>query len=353
MPTTRSQAKRKGETKLEVSRKRPVQREEIHTDESVIKRASRSRTDAAEEPQKIIVTGSATRSQSSALAAASTGDSGMLIANVSSYPRVRETKTQATSSSHIFVPSHGYSLRSASPADDVSILCSRASALTTHATVTPGTSTKRKNQLRQKKLPDGVADIFSELVTQPEVHNEQEWLVVMAHQHISNYGEEYCAQLRKREELQWRDLLRYDDVAFKDDDQDDGHGVRTLESIDTPCNQNDLTCSENFDFLSFSEQTPLPRQPHLTVRMRRILVNWMSEISMEFKISHAALHLAISLLDHVLTMGPPLEQLQRLNHEQDAISDDDNEEEDSEYFTIQKNDFQAVGWYVAIANLVD
>jgi hypothetical protein len=173
----------------------------------------------------------------------------------------------------------------------------------------------------------------------------------MAHQHIIDYGEEYCTQLREREEHQWKELLRFDEIATKDDDQDDGQSVRTPESIDTPCNKHDSARIEKFDYLSFSEQTPLPRQPHLTVRMRRILVNWMSEISMEFKISHAALHLAISLLDFVLTMGPPFEQVQRLNQEQDVVSDEDDEEGGSEYFTIQKNDFQAVGWYVTKVNL--
>lgn len=48
----------------------------------------------------------------------------------------------------------------------------------------------------------------------------------------------------------------------------------------------------------------MARQPDLTPRMRGILIDWLIELSEEYNLSHASLHLAITLVDKTLASGP-------------------------------------------------
>jgi hypothetical protein len=41
-------------------------------------------------------------------------------------------------------------------------------------------------------------------------------------------------------------------------------------------------------------------QPDLDVKMRKILVDWLTEVSEEYKLQSASLHLAVQLLDQTL-----------------------------------------------------
>lgn len=103
----------------------------------------------------------------------------------------------------------------------------------------------------------------------------------------------------------------------------------------------------------------LPRQPHLTPKMRSILVNWLVEVSTEYKLSEDAYHLAVSLLDLVLTRGPTLAQYEQSTDEysEDCDSDCDDEQGNSgavakaskprKPFLVARNEFQALGWYVS------
>ena len=95
----------------------------------------------------------------------------------------------------------------------------------------------------------------------------------------------------------------------------------------------------------------LERQPYVTQRMRAVLVSWLVEVSIEYNVSTAAYHLAISLLDHVLDCGPTLRERESWSGwddiEGDRLSDmDDDDEPDwpSHWFVVLRNDFQALGW---------
>eukprot|EP00977_Amphora_coffeiformis_P000316 scaffold84_cov163-Amphora_coffeaeformis.AAC.10 len=95
----------------------------------------------------------------------------------------------------------------------------------------------------------------------------------------------------------------------------------------------------------------LDRQPHVTQRMRAVLVSWLVEVSIEYNVSTAAYHLAISLLDHVLSCGPTLREQQDWGEiEGDRYSDDDDDDDDddepnwpSHRFVVRRDDFQALG----------
>ena len=94
----------------------------------------------------------------------------------------------------------------------------------------------------------------------------------------------------------------------------------------------------------------LERQPFVTQRMRSVLVSWLVEVAIEYNVSTAAYHLAISILDHVLDLGPTEAELNAwppwLNLDGSATFESDDEEEEWPYgwFVIQRCEFQALGW---------
>jgi len=81
------------------------------------------------------------------------------------------------------------------------------------------------------------------------------------------------------------------------------------------------------------------RQPYLSPKMRSILIHWLVEVGQEYKVSDAAFHLSVSLLDHLLLKGPTKEELDERDENDDA--------RDIPWFLVNRSDFQAVGWYVA------
>ena len=92
----------------------------------------------------------------------------------------------------------------------------------------------------------------------------------------------------------------------------------------------------------------LERQPNVNQRMRAVLVSWLIEVSIEYNVSMAAYHLAISLLDKVLDCGPTTGE--RIAW----LSDDSDYEEDemdwpNKWFVVSRSEFQALGWYVFVA----
>jgi hypothetical protein len=86
----------------------------------------------------------------------------------------------------------------------------------------------------------------------------------------------------------------------------------------------------------FDTTRHLPRQPGITARMRSILVSWLIEMGQEYGVSERAFHLAVTILDAVLSQGPSEEEfILHLNegtlHQQP-------------YFVARNSEFQALGW---------
>lgn len=71
----------------------------------------------------------------------------------------------------------------------------------------------------------------------------------------------------------------------------------------------------------------IPCQPHLTEKMRAILMDWLVELVEEYKLSPQTLHLAVTLVDQSFARGAP------------TLSS-----EGSDFFTIQREMLQCVGW---------
>ena len=77
---------------------------------------------------------------------------------------------------------------------------------------------------------------------------------------------------------------------------------------------------------SISSQTLL-HQPHLTEKMREVLVDWMIELSEEYHLSTKTLHLTIALLNRALERG-----------------EDDDGSDGATPFVIERDMFQCLGW---------
>jgi Cyclin, N-terminal domain len=85
----------------------------------------------------------------------------------------------------------------------------------------------------------------------------------------------------------------------------------------------------------------LPHQPLLTVKMRRVLVLWLSEVVQEYKLSEAAYHLSVTLLDSVLARGPSDYRSEQHGILEAALAP---ESEQGNEWLVRPRDFQALGW---------
>jgi len=240
-------------------------------------------------------------------------------------------------------------------------------------------------------LPAGVVDIFT---TRPKAccksgplktksqgtcycppASQAESIQILSSQHLTDYGLEYCRDIEGREKAQVAQLLgrihvASDDAASSnnnhsnasDSEDDDDDELMDSDDEDAPvrarralamerrragttggsASNNTTTKLTLSPTSSIVDTDPLPRQPLLSARMRKILVQWMSEVAVEYRLSDATYHLSISLLDQLLSMGPTAAEWQLFEDNDDGgyVTDD---EEDQPWFMIQRKDFQAIG----------
>lgn len=87
--------------------------------------------------------------------------------------------------------------------------------------------------------------------------------------------------------------------------------------------------------------TFLDYQPELTPKMRSILMDWIIELSEHFHFSPRTLHLAITLIDKVLSCGPlsPDEE----DSEENVWDVDDGSQSKTNCFLIARDSFQLLG----------
>jgi Cyclin, N-terminal domain len=75
--------------------------------------------------------------------------------------------------------------------------------------------------------------------------------------------------------------------------------------------------------------------------MRRVLVLWLSEVVQEYKLSEAAYHLSVTLLDSVLARGPSDYRSEQHGILEAALAP---ESEQGNEWLVRPRDFQALGW---------
>ena len=218
-------------------------------------------------------------------------------------------------------------------------------------------------------LPPGVVDIFDRSLCMGKAescnigssyfpHCESFHLDgLLSHSYLTHYGREYSVLLRLQEAREWMDL-RETQASFRRPKPVyflGGTGkpeFREEDSVASDCSENlDVLEDDEFSDASSDNETRthkvsryrprrdlsdrLPYQPHLTVQMRRILVQWMSEVVQEFTLSEATYHLAVTLLDQLLARGPSL-----------SIDPSNISGDKKKLFLVLRSEFQALGWYV-------
>jgi hypothetical protein len=202
-------------------------------------------------------------------------------------------------------------------------------------------------------LPEGVVDIFS---TRPAVQSctclhdvSFQQNSSLGFSHIANYGKEYGEILREKEAKEMWDLhtvlppLSTSTDSDSDDSDEESRPGTPRPGTVLKYRPRNLSLKESRSGPSENIEK-LPRQPLLSPKMRSILVNWLVEVSQEYKVSADGYHLAITLLDLILTRGPTAQQLAEL----DIEDSDDEDEEESKVFLVLRNEFQALGWYVTL-----
>ena len=83
----------------------------------------------------------------------------------------------------------------------------------------------------------------------------------------------------------------------------------------------------------------LDRQPFITQRMRSVLVSWLVEVAVEYNCSMSAYHLAISLLDEMLSRGPSRSELFKWERENADFDLEDVDFDNEGYLEVPEHWF--------------
>lgn len=260
----------------------------------------------------------------------------------------------------------------------------RSSQRPVQKTVTPGTVPRRgppssrtmadedeyTEYGNQTALPRGVVDVFA---ARPSYCGKKsrkfgscccppvtatETIQTLSSQHVTDYGQEYIRHLANCEEEQLvHNLARIHGILPTTNASPD-RSSQTRQDTDSSEDEDESSVEEHVPRRarralamgrgtpspanSMDDTDPLPRQPLLTARMRKVLVQWLSEVVVEFRLSDASYHLAVSLLDQLLTMGPSENQYHAFDEDKYGgyVTED---EEECPWFLIRRKDFQAVG----------
>ena len=193
-------------------------------------------------------------------------------------------------------------------------------------------------------LPDGVANIYphddDKVCTCDENHCSSRSL---SHSYLRHYGQEYSQSLRD-----WED-------AYFVHPETGGHSSASSSSSSSssPSSQEDdglshratpprrvnyvnrrIADTEQHSTESSVSSQALLHQPHLSEKMREVLVDWMIELSEEYHLSTKTLHLTIALLNRALERG-----------------EEESDDTGVMPFVIGREMFQCLGWYVLISPL--
>jgi hypothetical protein len=200
--------------------------------------------------------------------------------------------------------------------------------------------------------------------------------------HLGAYGREFTEAMRSSEQEEVTSSFgpqalgpyhfeqtneEDEDVDEEDEDIIEYYGdddPEQLEVTNLRYRPRALALRETRTHVLDSEHALLPRQPHVTSKMRAILVNWMVELGTEYAVSSQAFHLSVTLLDTMLALGPTNAEFYKSQmsnrHEEYYAEEQENnrtwgisEQEDNQAWGIVKREeLQALGWYVAIVSCI-
>ena len=186
-------------------------------------------------------------------------------------------------------------------------------------------------------LPAGVVDLYrwdrSKLCACDVNHCSSQSL---SHSFVRHYGRDYSRFLRDLEETYFPSLRTSANSSASSSESTSSSSSSLSQAELSALHQGTPPRRVNYVFgcdvdedqqslnPSVTSQS-LPNQPHLSNRMREVLVDWLIELSEEYQLHTRTLHLTVALLNRTLECG----------------KEDSNEHP----FHIHKDMFQCLGWY--------
>lgn len=210
--------------------------------------------------------------------------------------------------------------------------------------VTPNAATTREDiefekqiarQLEERmmspttKLPRGVVDLYPRRWTNCVCDQNHSSCSSQSHVFLNQYGYEYYKALKEWDELRHTVRPNLQNSSSSSDSDSNSNHFATRVSLTPPNGVNyavrgSIEDQSSNDSSSVVTRQQLPHQPNLTEKMRRVLVDWLIELSEEYNISSKTLHLTVALLDRSLECG--------------ASGDEERQ------LVVTRDMFQCLGW---------
>eukprot|EP00548_Thalassiothrix_antarctica_P015995 CAMPEP_0194168600 /NCGR_PEP_ID=MMETSP0154-20130528/3505_1 /TAXON_ID=1049557 /ORGANISM="Thalassiothrix antarctica, Strain L6-D1" /LENGTH=381 /DNA_ID=CAMNT_0038879771 /DNA_START=432 /DNA_END=1577 /DNA_ORIENTATION=+ len=138
-----------------------------------------------------------------------------------------------------------------------------------------------------------------------------------SHVFVHQYGRDYLQFLKDWDKLHYSNGLHATENSRSGEDAEGNTHRYTSRVSLTPPGRVNYAIKNGMDDQSSTESSSLmpqrlPNQPHLTQKMRAVLIDWLIELSEEYAISAKTLHLTVVLLDRALECGASKENDRRL-----------------------------------------
>jgi len=176
-------------------------------------------------------------------------------------------------------------------------------------------------------LPEGVFDLYSSsddsqyMCACDDDHCSSQSL---SHCYLRHYGKDFNQSLREREAQTFPGPTTENPTSDASSCSDT-HSLAS--SHGTPPDRVAYVVHGSIadeDTVETMASNALERQPHLNEKMRAVLVDWLIELSAEYKLSARTLHLTIALLNRALECGKDTKGGRKI--------------------VVEREDFQCLGW---------
>ena len=188
---------------------------------------------------------------------------------------------------------------------------------------------------RKPSVPEGVLDLY------PKQRNHKCFCDddhcnanSLTHSYLNCYGQHYYQHLKEWEgECSSKKLSAASTPSPSAPMEDLKSTPPSRVQYLRPKKQQDVF---SVDSDSSSPSRSLADQPHITNRMRAVLVDWMVEVSMEYKLSQTTIHLAVELVNQSLKCG---------SNKSSVVSSPGSEGSgSSREFIVERDMLQCLGW---------
>jgi hypothetical protein len=166
---------------------------------------------------------------------------------------------------------------------------------------TLSSSSSSKSSSSRPKLPAGVVNIYSTKYNTYNADENHNSTVSLTRAYVAAYGKDYYRLLKEREvgtkgnRAPTSSSNASSPTSLAESAATPNRRVVYMES--RPALGNDGSVS------STSTTECMPSQPHLTPKMRAILIDWLIELTEEYKLSESTIFCAVALVNAALECG--------------------------------------------------